>query len=172
MDLPVVNSDWAPTFLEIAGATGDSSLDGQSILPLLRGEKGDSDRTFFWHFPHYNNQGGRPAGAVRAGDWKLIEYYDTAEVGLYNLKSDPGEQKNLAKAQSERARRMRASLAEWGDKINTQNNLPNPNLEEDLFRKLYVEFDPSTFDPQTASDAKWQAAYEWRALMDDVVRRK
>ena len=48
-------------------------------------------RKFFWHFPHYNNQGGRPAGAVRDGDWKFVTYYDTGETQLFNLKTDISE---------------------------------------------------------------------------------
>lgn len=43
-----------------------------------------------WHLPHYNNQGNRPAGAIREGRWKLVERYDDGRVELYDLASDPG----------------------------------------------------------------------------------
>ena len=53
----------------------------------------------YWHYPHY--WGGnrvRPFGAVRAGDWKLIEFYEDMRVELYNLKDDLGEARDLAES--------------------------------------------------------------------------
>ena len=72
-------------------------LDGHEHLAApARHRRACRPRKFFWHFPHYNNQGGRPAGAVRDGDWKFITYYDTGETQLFNLKDDIGETNNLA----------------------------------------------------------------------------
>ena len=63
-----------------------------------------------WHYPHYGNQGGAPAGAVREGRWKLIEWYEDKRVELFDLESDIGENRDLAKGQPERVRAMRATL--------------------------------------------------------------
>ncbi|MEJ7605466.1 MAG: hypothetical protein WKF37_04185 [Bryobacteraceae bacterium] len=49
-----------------------------------------ASRPMYWHYPHYSNQLGKPAGALRQGDWKLVELYENNALELYNLASDPG----------------------------------------------------------------------------------
>src|SRR5688572_12389185 len=92
IDTPLVNTDWMPTLLELVGATAPKNVDGVSQARLLRtGKPSSSSRTFFWHIPHYTNQGSRPAGAVRDGRWKLVEHYDTERVELFDLDADVAE---------------------------------------------------------------------------------
>lgn len=91
VEAPVLNTDWVPTLLELTGQPVPAGLDGVSLAALLTEGRGPETRRFFWHFPHYNNQGGRPAGAVREGSRKLIEYYDSGSVELFDLIRDPGE---------------------------------------------------------------------------------
>src|SRR6185503_7887986 len=76
IDAPVINTDWTQTLLELAGLPAAEGLDGISTARLLTKGEPPAPRAFFWHFPHYTNQGGRPGGAVRRGDWKLIEHYE------------------------------------------------------------------------------------------------
>ena len=90
-DTPVVLTDLMPTLLEAAGidpAKTVGPLDGVSIVKLLRGESAAA-RTLYWHFPNYTNQGGRPAGAIRDGDWKLVEQFEDGSVELFNLAARP-----------------------------------------------------------------------------------
>ena len=96
VDAPVVNTDWVPTLLELAGQPVPAGLDGTSFARSCCGRGPAPERRFFWHFPHYNNQGGRPTGAMRDGNWMLVEYYDGAATELYNIASDIGEQNNVA----------------------------------------------------------------------------
>ena len=70
------------------GAAPEQHLDGVSLVPLLKGGE-IRQRTLFWHYPHYGNQGGAPCGFVRDGDWKLIEWYEDGRRELYNLRDDP-----------------------------------------------------------------------------------
>lgn len=51
-----------------------------------------------------------PSGAVRVGDFKLVEAYETKVVELYNLKDDIGETNNLARSMPEKAAEMKAQL--------------------------------------------------------------
>jgi arylsulfatase A-like enzyme len=67
----------------------------------------------FWHYPHYGNQGGAPAGTVRDGDWKLIEWYEDGGLELYDLRNDPGEQYNLVAQEPAKAQALRTRLAAW-----------------------------------------------------------
>jgi arylsulfatase A-like enzyme len=119
---PVCSVDFYPTLLDAAGIALDprQTLDGLSILPVLRDPEVRLPRdTLFWHYPlkkpHF--LGGRSSGAIRQGDWKLIELFDTGELELYNLAEDQGEQKNLADAMPELATRLREALRAWRTRV-------------------------------------------------------
>ena len=72
------------------------NTDGLSIVPLLKGKNKINREAIFWHFPHYSNHGMQsPGGAVRCGDYKLLEYYENNTVQLFNLKDDINEQNDL-----------------------------------------------------------------------------
>src|SRR2546423_6363276 len=62
---PVINTDWIPTLMELAGLPSPSGLDAVSFAPLLTGRGPAPHRNLFWHFPHYTNQGSRPTAAIR-----------------------------------------------------------------------------------------------------------
>jgi arylsulfatase A-like enzyme len=96
MDDPIINTDWVPTLLEMSGLPVPPGLDGVSLAPLLTGRGPAPQRGLFWHFPHYTNQGSRPSGAMREGNWMLVEYYDEERVELYDLSADPSETRNVA----------------------------------------------------------------------------
>ena len=167
---PVNNTDWIPTLLELVGAAVPSGLDGVSIAPGLTGGA-YPERRLFWHFPHYTNQGGRPSGAVRDGDWLLVELYDEDRVELYDLSADIGEEEDLAARHPERVAALRAALDEWRKESNVQYNTPNPDRDEEKFQALYVDTDPSRFDPVTADESEWLRIQEWRKGMDGARRR-
>lgn len=113
-DTPVLSTDFYPTLLELARVPSDPRhpIDGVSLAPLLAGRRLERG-PFFWHYPHYSNQGGPPSGAVRDGDWKLIERYEDGRLELYNLRDDPSEQHDLAPREHARAEALRARLAAW-----------------------------------------------------------
>ena len=88
------------------------SVDGVDLLPFLKGE--DLKReALYWHYPHYSNQGGFPSGAIRMGDWKLVERYEDGRVHLYNLKEDIGELHDVKEKHEARVKEMRAKLHAW-----------------------------------------------------------
>jgi arylsulfatase A-like enzyme len=98
-DVPVTSTDFYPTMLEIAGLPLEPQqhCDGESMVPLLDADfEPQRTKPLFWHYPHYSNQGGRPACAVRAGDWKLIRHFETENLELFNVPSDLSEQTDLA----------------------------------------------------------------------------
>jgi arylsulfatase A-like enzyme len=80
----------------------------------------------FWHYPHYGNQGGAPAAALRRGDYKLIEWYEDGRLELFNLADDLGERNNLAAAQPERVARLREELEAWRKDVGAKLPTPNP----------------------------------------------
>jgi len=131
-ETPVISTDFFPTFLEAAGQPlrPELHVDGVSLMPLLT-ETGNLDReALYWHYPHYGNQGDTPGCSIRAGDWKLIEYFEDGRLELYNLREDIGESTNRAAADSETTRRLKAMLDDWKESIEAVIPKPNPNWVE------------------------------------------
>jgi arylsulfatase A-like enzyme len=115
---PVCSIDFHPTLAQAAGnpLTPTHTVDGTSFVPLLQDPQAHVDRdTFYWHYPldkpHF--LGGRSAGAIRKGDWKLIEFFDTGETELFDLAKDPSEQRNLAREEPDKRRDLLEVLHTW-----------------------------------------------------------
>ena len=89
------------------------------MLPALEGGRLDRD-SLYWHYPHYSNQGGIPSGAIRTGDFKLIENYEDGTVVLYNLKNEISEQQDLALEMPDRVKSMRADLHAWYKEVDAK----------------------------------------------------
>ena len=145
---PVISIDFYPTLLALAGVKRPQEhvLDGADIGPLLCGGRTlASPRNLFWHFPAYlqgRAEGARdrhfrtrPAGAMRAGDWKLIEYFEDGALELYNLQEDIGERRNLANALPDRTQQMHRTLRQWRQSLNA----PVPD-------QMNPEYDPEESD--------------------------
>jgi arylsulfatase A-like enzyme len=132
-DVPVSSVDFYPTILEIAGVKPrpHQVLDGVSLVPLLRGRGTLKRDALFWHYPHYSNQGGKPGGAVRKGDFKLIEFYEDGKLELYNLKKDIGEKTILAAQMPGRVKELHRLLKEWRKAVGAQMPTPNPDYRPD-----------------------------------------
>lgn len=109
---PICSIDLFPTIAAAAGAKVRHEIDGINIRPALEG-KALGREALYWHYPHYSNQGGIPGGAIREGDYKLIERYEDGRVHLYNLKDDIGEQNDLADTMADRVEKMRTRLHDW-----------------------------------------------------------
>ncbi len=128
-DVPVISVDFYPTILEIAGVkdTPGHVVDGVSVVPLLRQSGSLQPRSLYWHYPHYHTGGATPSGAIRDGDFKLIEFFEDGRLELYNLKEDIGETKNLAPAMPQKAADLHANLDRWRRAVNAQLPAPNPD---------------------------------------------
>ena len=94
----VQNIDYAPTFLELAGAAVPDDIQGLSLVPLLKGEHPDDWRTaLYYHFYEYpaEHMVKRHYG-IRTDRYKLIHFYnDIDEWELYDMQNDPHELDNL-----------------------------------------------------------------------------
>jgi len=141
---PVIGVDLYPTLLEITGTrtADDYPLDGVSLVPLLRDAEARLSRpALFWHFPCYlqgrgDPHGGpfrtTPAGAIRMGDWKLIEWFETGRVELYRLRDDLGETRNLADRCPDKRNELHRALRQWREQIGAPvPKTPNPRYDPD-----------------------------------------
>ena len=136
---PIISVDLFPTLLALSGAPAPKGqpLDGVSLLPVL-----DSDgharlgrEALYWHFPGYLGSGPNiwrttPAGAIRAGDYKLLEFFEDGRLELYDLRKDVGQKHDLAKAEADRARELRAKLLAWRQEVKAPMPTPRAAIQD------------------------------------------
>ncbi|MCB1103721.1 MAG: sulfatase [Opitutaceae bacterium] len=134
----VIGMDLLPTLLGFAGLPVPGNLDGRSLQPVLASADAPPPHEMLcWHFPHYHHLGLAPCGAVRRGDWKLIEWFD-ASLGsdtagpayeLFDLAADPWEQRNLASDQPALRDELAQRLRHWRRDVGAQEMAPNPDFD-------------------------------------------
>lgn len=120
--------DFLPTFLEMAKSNSiPASIDGLSFLPTLLNPQLESHTELFWHYPHYHNGSGMvPAGAVRSGNFKLIEWYEPKllnqdkTVELFDLEKDQWETIDISESNPEKAAELKKILNSWRIEVNAQ----------------------------------------------------
>ncbi len=107
---PVIGHDFFPTILSQLGIEAHKKTDGRDLSPLFQ-DGGELARDgIYWHFPHYHGSAWTPGAAIRQGDWKLIEFYETNAVELYNLAEDISESRDRSALHPERVERLRKLL--------------------------------------------------------------
>lgn len=131
IDTPVSSPDFYPTLLEIARleAKPGQVRDGVSVVSQLLGRAEQPNRSLFWHYPHYGNQGGAPGAAILHGDWKLIHWYEDDALELYNLAQDIGEATNLAAEHPDRVEQLSAELRDWQKRVSARFPTRHPNYD-------------------------------------------
>src|SRR4029079_19624595 len=126
-DAVACSVDLLPTLAELCGISVGHNVDGVSLASLLKGSGAVQRDALYWHYPHYSNQLGRPGGAIRAGDWKLIEFYDNGRRELFNLKNSVNESQNLAIKEPKRVEELAKHLDNWRKSVGAQRMTPNPS---------------------------------------------
>ena len=129
-DVPAMTTDFFPTILEALGVESSAkNIDGVDLMPVLT-ETGSIQRdALYWHYPHYHPGGATPYGAIRKGDWRLVEFYEDGRLELYNLKNDIGEKFNLASLNTRKRDELHKQMVEWRQSVNAQMPTLNPNYK-------------------------------------------
>ena len=128
-DIPVTGWDILPTLSDLAGNKQPlpANLDGTSIRPLLeKGNEGKFVRNEEELVFHYY---GKSHSAIRAGDWKLIKFWNLKKIELYNLKQDPGELNDLAPSSPEKVKELEARLMAYLEKVHAEILYPPKNVK-------------------------------------------
>lgn len=151
---PVVTQDLYVTALRAAGvdlpAPAIHPVDGVDLHPLLAGE-GLDDRAIGFHYPHYGAQGSTPAGAIRRGPFKLIEFFEDGHVELYNVAEDPGESADLSRAAPDLAAELRRELRAWREDVGARMPTANPDFDGEASPGRYYDRRPAS-SPLTDPD--------------------
>ena len=165
---PVILGDLCPTICALAKVPAPTTLDFQDISPVLFEQK-PLNRPLFWHQPHYMNQGGKPAGVAREGDWKLIEQYEDGSLELYNLAKDPSETTDLAAAEPARVAALRGKLEAWRRSVGAEPIKANANFGRALWEDCFVKTDVSKLQALPTSEAMRPLLADWRKAMNDAT---
>jgi arylsulfatase A-like enzyme len=169
---PVVLGDLVPTMCALAKVPTPAPLDFQDISPLLFDSKPAADakpRALFWHQPHYMNQGGKPAGVAREGEWKLIEHYEDGSLELFNLAEDPSETTDLAAAEPARVATLRGKLEAWRRSVGAEPTKANPNFNRAAWEDCFVKTDVTKLQALPKSEAMRPLLADWRKAMNDAA---
>jgi arylsulfatase A-like enzyme len=153
-DTPVISMDLYPTMLEMAAVkdVANKTMDGVSLVPLLRQSGSLKRDAIFWHYPHYQHYqlgGTTPYSAIHAGDFKLIEFHDDMRVELYNLREDIGEKHDLAKEMPDKVEELRRRLHDWRKEMGAQMPTRNPSYDPSK-----PEHDPQATRKKKAAEKK------------------
>jgi len=126
-DLVFSTIDYLPTICELTGIKDlPGNIDGISLLKeWLNGAQAvKTKRPLFWHYPHFSNQLGRPAGAIRLGKYKLVELYENNKLELYDLENDISESKDLSDQLPAKTDELYRLIAGWRKGVDA--NMPIP----------------------------------------------
>ena len=142
--VPVTSPDFYPTMLQMADLPllPEQHKDGVSLLPLLQGSDHLDREAIFWHYPHYSAQGGAPACAVRSGDYKLIRFFEDDHLELYNLRTDLGEEHDLAKANPDVAGKLNTILDRWLAQVGAKIPHRDPQFKASEYPWTYSSSKP------------------------------
>lgn len=129
-DVPVITPDIPATILGLTAAGRDPAqpVDGANLAPLFSGGKLERD-AIFWHYPHYHPGGATPYSAIRAGDWRLVHFYEDDRSELYDLATDVGERHDLAPAHPNQVADLKKRLDVWLAETAAQFPSPNPDAD-------------------------------------------
>ena len=169
---PVSLLDLYPTLLGLAGVEVSKTIGPVDGIDLrgnwFEGKPLRDDRTLFWHMPHYTNQGSRPAGAIREGDWKLVVSYEDDGLELFDLSQDKEERVNLAVSNPETTKRLHDKLDSWLGSVGAQRCQPNPKVDLSKHAAIYAAFDSSQLRADKTADAIAEQWKPWRKLMNQA----
>ncbi len=142
---PMISVDYFPTILEMAGlGRPRQPVDGVSLVPLLKQAGVPKRDAIYWHYPHYSNQGGPPSGAIRHGEFKLIEFFEDGRVEMYHLKNDPGERHNLAHVDPRLTTTLYSMLQQWRRSVGAVMPGSNPSYDPAKADQGLVGVEPKT----------------------------
>jgi len=135
-DALVTSDDFFPTLADVLGADElPPDIDGLNLVPALEGTGEVGRDTLYFHYPHYHHLGYKPAGAIRKGDYKLIEWFEGSIAGegkavsLFNLASDPGETTDLSDKYPERTEALLRELRDWRKEVGAAEMTLNPDYD-------------------------------------------
>lgn len=117
--------DYYATAAGIVGRKLPERCDGKNILPYLTGDRtGDIHEVICWYNADPRDSGHRHLSAVRWKDWRLLLNKKTKEWELYDLKTDPGEENNVAAANEDTVAALKEKHAQFVESLPSLDSIP------------------------------------------------
>ena len=127
--------DLLPTIAELSQGNRSLSndIEGGSLAPILmhdgKGEVKRSREELVFHYPHYDMDPAGPASAIMLGDYKLIKFYESNKLYLFDLSKDREEKKDLSDVKPEVVAQLHDRLTAYLESVDAQMPRPNPNYD-------------------------------------------
>ncbi len=135
----VVGYDFFPTFCEWARIPPSKlprNIEGGSIAGLLDDGKGTVTRQreeIVFHFPHYQTSEGQtsegPHSALLLGNYKLLKFYETDRLALFDLNQDISERSDLSQQMLQRVQELDGLLVKYLKEVDAQMAVSNPQYD-------------------------------------------
>ena len=172
---PIIGVDIYPTLCEMGGAPlpKEQIGDGVSLVSLFKGKvsnlnQGDQPRALYWHFPAYlqSYKGvhdeqpdplfrARPCSVIRKGKWKMIQYFESGDLELYDLSNDLGETTNVAQSNLDTAEELFIEIEAWQTQTKAAiRRAANPAFDETKERAAIKKLESKTDRKQRGMDKK------------------
>ena len=122
-ETPIISMDFHASILDATGIEPDPTNhpDGNSLIDMCFGKSPLKRDAIYFHYPNYAfHKKNRPGSAIRAGDFKLIKFYDDNSTELYNLKEDLSEANDLSKLMPEKTAELKNKLESWISETNAR----------------------------------------------------
>lgn len=146
---PMIGVDIYPTLCAISGASlpENQVSDGVNLVPLFKGavtnlNQHDQPRKLFWHFPAYLQSykhvydeqrdplfRARPCSVMRKGKWKLMQFFESGDLELYDLSNDLSETNNVAQSNPDTVDELFSDIKIW----QAQTSAPIPQTPNAAF---------------------------------------
>jgi len=130
-NVPMIGSDIFPTLAELGGATvpDDHTVDGRSLVSLLKNGEPPDREALYWHFPAYLQASPttfrtRPVGAIRTGTWKLLEFFEDDRLELYDLADDRREKNDMSTERPGKREELLGMMRSWRNRVNAPMPVP------------------------------------------------
>ena len=166
VDVPVSTGDIAPTVCRVAGVAAPAEGD---FLDLAESTEDGRPRELCWHQPHYTNQGGRPAGAILRGSWKLVEQEEDGSLELYDVAADPGETADRAAGEPVLVAELRGRLEGWRRAVGALRMTANARFDPAAWNACHGTVDVSRLAAAPTASEMVRPLAAWRAAMDDAA---
>ena len=111
-----ITMDLTASILAVTGTPvpAEARLDGMNLFPIWEGRTPEVERTLFWRA----QGGGRRQTAVRRGDFKVLN--DSGQTFVFNLRTDPGERRDLANRRQDIAQTLWPLLRAWEEEVDAE----------------------------------------------------
>ena len=151
-DEMIINTDFAPTFMDMAGLKTPADMQGRSIVPLLRGKHPWTWRESMY-YRYYHDPGDHNTAAhygVRTLTHKLIYYWKKDQWELYDLVRDPNEMRNIYEdpAQLGTLAKLKRELARLRKELKDNDEFANAQPPNGVDGQPIGGLNPKASDPE------------------------